>query len=112
MSVEGVMGTVEFSLLCLQKDTPTMLQISSIILCLSVLQLENLFKDFDQPIRIELAFIEPAADPDKTEITFMSFAAAKTESVPLPVEDQLDYIRSLNTSSITIKDLVVHWDGR
>lgn len=108
---------VQLSLVCyrsseLHSNNAELCQISPIILCLSVLQLENLFKDFDQPIRIELTFIEPAADPDKTEIAFMSFAASKTESVQLPVEDQLDYLRSLNTSNITIKDLVVHWDGR
>lgn len=83
-----------------------------VCVCVSVLQLENLFKDFDEPIRIELATVEPADDPDKTEIAFMSFAASKTENVPLPVEDQLDYIRSLNTSNITVTDLVINWDGR
>lgn len=68
-------------------------------------------RDFEQPIRIELAAIEPADEPDKTDIVFVSFDATKTDNVPLPVEDQLDYIRSLNTSDLTVTDFVIHWDG-
>ncbi|XP_018552655.1 uromodulin-like 1 [Lates calcarifer] len=75
-------------------------------------KLQELLKDFDQPARIELATFEPAEEPDKTEILFMSFDASKTEEdLPLPVEDQLDYIRSLNATNITIRDGVIHWDG-
>ncbi|XP_035537038.1 uncharacterized protein LOC118342556 [Morone saxatilis] len=75
-------------------------------------KLQKLLKDFDQPTRIELATVEPADEPDKTEILFMSFDASKTEEdVPLPVKDQLDYIHSLNTTNITVKDGVIHWDG-
>lgn len=84
----------------------------AICVCVCLLQLENLLKDFDQPIRIELATLEPAGEPDKTEIVFMSFDATKTDDVPLPVEDQLNYIRSLNTSNIAVTDFVIHWDGR
>lgn len=81
--------------------------------CACAFQLQGLLKDFDQPARIELATFEPAEEPDKTEILFMSFDASKTEEdLPLPVEDQLDYIRSLNATNITIRDGVIHWDGR
>lgn len=70
-------------------------------------------KDFDQPARVELATFELAEDPDKTEILFMSFDASKTEEdVPLPVEDQLDYIRYMNATYITVTDGVIHWNGR
>lgn len=78
-----------------------------------VLQLQKLLKDFDTPARIELATFEPSDKPDKTEILFLSYDASKTEEdVPLPVEDQLDYIRSLNTDNMTVTDGVIHWDGR
>ncbi|XP_035466913.1 uncharacterized protein LOC118286514 isoform X2 [Scophthalmus maximus] len=75
-------------------------------------KLQELLKDFDQPARVELATFELAEDPDKTEILFMSFDASKTEEdVPLPVEDQLDYIRYMNATYITVTDGVIHWNG-
>ncbi|XP_071330885.1 uncharacterized protein [Trachinotus anak] len=75
-------------------------------------KLQELLKDFDQPIRVEVATFEPAEEPDKTEVLFMSFDASKTEEdVPLPIEDLLDYIRSLNATNITVTDGVIHWDG-
>nr|XP_046235025.1 uncharacterized protein LOC124053678 [Scatophagus argus] len=74
-------------------------------------KLQYLLKDFDQPARIELATFEPADEPDKTEILFVSFDASETEDVLLPVEDQMDYIRSLNETDITVKDGVIYWDG-
>lgn len=78
-----------------------------------VLQLQELLKDFDLPVRVELETFEPAAEPDKTEVLFMSFdASAAEEDVPLPVEDLLDYIDSLNTSNMMVSDGVVHWVGR
>nr|XP_033470436.1 uncharacterized protein LOC117249140 [Epinephelus lanceolatus] len=74
-------------------------------------KLQELMKDFDQPARVELASFEPADEPDKTEIVFMSFDASNTEEdVPLPVEDQLNYIRSLN-ANMTVTDGVIYWDG-
>ena len=77
-----------------------------------VLQLQELLNGFDQPARVELATLEPADEPDKTEILLMSFDASQTEEdMPLPVEDQLDYIQSLNTTNITVKDRVIYWDG-
>ncbi len=78
-----------------------------------VSQLQKLLEDFDPPARIELATFVPADQPDKTEILFMSFdASSSDEDVPLPVEDQLDYIRSLNTTNVTVLDGVIYWDGR
>nr|XP_019955532.1 PREDICTED: uncharacterized protein LOC109637536 isoform X2 [Paralichthys olivaceus] len=75
-------------------------------------KLQDLLKDFDQPARVELAAFEPAEDPDKTEVLFMSFDASRTdEDVPLPVDDQLDHIRSLNATNITVTDGVIHWNG-
>ncbi|XP_044042924.1 uncharacterized protein LOC122871633 [Siniperca chuatsi] len=75
-------------------------------------KLQKLLKDFHQPARIEVATFKPADEPDKTEILFMSFDASRTEEdLPLPVEDQLDYIRSLNTTDFTVKDGVIHWNG-
>lgn len=77
-----------------------------------VLQLQKLLKGFDRPARIELATFKPANEPDKTETLFMSFDASKTEDVPLPVKDQLNYIRSLNATDVTVTDGVIHWNGR
>ncbi|KAG7215847.1 hypothetical protein INR49_021819, partial [Caranx melampygus] len=75
-------------------------------------KLQELLKDFDQPARVELETFEPAEEPDKTEILFMSFDASKPEEdVPLPAEDLLDYIGSLNATNVTVVDGVIHWDG-
>ncbi|CAK6959968.1 uncharacterized protein LOC122975499 isoform X2 [Scomber scombrus] len=75
-------------------------------------KLQELLNGFDQPARVELATLEPADEPDKTEILLMSFDASQTEEdMPLSVEDQLDYIQSLNTTDITVKDGVIYWDG-
>lgn len=70
-------------------------------------------KDYDQPARIELDAIKLSDQPEKMEIVFQSFDASKTEeNVPLPVSDQLSYIDSLNIPNITIKNGVIHWDGK
>ncbi|KAG8005767.1 KRR1 small subunit processome component-like protein, partial [Nibea albiflora] len=74
-------------------------------------KLQTLLKGFDQPARIELATLEPADEPDKTEILFMSFDASKTDDVPLLAKDQLNYIRSLSATNVTVTDGVIHWDG-
>ncbi|KAM7377904.1 hypothetical protein PAMA_013019 [Pampus argenteus] len=72
----------------------------------------KLLDGFDPPARIEVATLEPSEEPDKTEILFMSFDASNTEEdVPLPVEDQLDYIHSLDTTNIAVRDGVIYWDG-
>lgn len=83
------------------------------LVCVCVSQLQELLKDFDQPAHVELDTFEPADELDKTEILFMSFDASKPEEdVPLPAEDLLDYIGSLNATNITVVDGVIHWNGR
>ncbi|XP_040886111.1 KRR1 small subunit processome component homolog isoform X2 [Toxotes jaculatrix] len=75
-------------------------------------KLQELLKDFDQPVRVELATFEPAEEPDKTEILFVPFDGSRTEEdVPLPAEDLLDYIHSLNATNITVTDGLIHWEG-
>lgn len=74
--------------------------------------MQELFRDFDQPVRIQLARFEPADEPDKTQIHFMSFDASTTEDIPVPAEAQLDYIRSLNMANVSVADGLIHWDGK
>ncbi|XP_028427026.1 uncharacterized protein LOC114550440 isoform X1 [Perca flavescens] len=75
-------------------------------------KLQEMLNDFHQRARVELVAIEPAGEPHKTYILFMSFDASKTEEdIPLPVEDQLDYIHSLNTDHITVTDGLIYWEG-
>ncbi|KAK2858713.1 hypothetical protein Q5P01_003333 [Channa striata] len=75
-------------------------------------KLQELLKDFKEPVRVELIAVLPADEPDNTKIQFMSFDASMTrEDVPLPAEQQLDYISSLNVANITVADGVIHWDG-
>ncbi|XP_051810454.1 uncharacterized protein LOC110945865 [Acanthochromis polyacanthus] len=75
-------------------------------------KMQELLKDFDQPVRIELETFQPADKPDKTEVLFMSFDASNAEEdVALSIEDQLRYIRSLNYKNITVRDGVIYWDG-
>ncbi|KAI3366496.1 hypothetical protein L3Q82_000629 [Scortum barcoo] len=75
-------------------------------------ELQKLLEDFDQPARVEVIALKPADEPDKTEVLFISFDASKAdEDGPLPVEDQLDYIRSLNRTDLTVADGVIYWDG-
>lgn len=75
------------------------------------LQLELLLKNFTQPVRIEITTFEPADEPDKTEVLFVSFDASKTEDVPLSMSDQLEYIHSLDNINITVIDGAIHWEG-
>nr|XP_020505189.1 uncharacterized protein LOC109995715 [Labrus bergylta] len=75
-------------------------------------KLQNLLKDFHLPVRIELATFEPADEPNETEVLFMSFDASKAdEDVPLSVDDQLDFIHSLNSTNFTVADGAIYWDG-
>ncbi|XP_068163619.1 uncharacterized protein [Antennarius striatus] len=74
-------------------------------------KLQDLLEGFGPPVRIEVTSLVPADEPDKTEILFMSFDASQTEGVPLPAEDQLDYIRSLNATDVFVTDRVIHWNG-
>ncbi|XP_034530098.1 uncharacterized protein LOC117805478 [Notolabrus celidotus] len=75
-------------------------------------KLQVLLKNFTRPTRIEIATFEPADEPHKTEVLFMSFDATKTEEdVPLSVGEQLDYLRSLNNTHVAITDGVIQWEG-
>lgn len=77
----------------------------------SALQLQNLLRDFGQPVRVEVSNVEPAEHPNKTEIEFMTFDVSQTEHLLLPAEEQLEYIRLLNDSSINIADSSIYWDS-
>ncbi|KAK5607695.1 hypothetical protein CRENBAI_024056 [Crenichthys baileyi] len=75
-------------------------------------KLEELLKGFDQPARIELDSLEPADEPGRTVVVFKSFDASNPqENIPLPVDDQLSYISSLNRSEISVESGVIYWDG-
>ncbi|MEQ2174830.1 hypothetical protein GOODEAATRI_011756 [Goodea atripinnis] len=70
-------------------------------------------KGFDQPVRIELDSLEPADEPGRTVVVFKSFDASNPqENIPLPVDDQLSYISSLNRSEISVKNGVIYWDDK
>lgn len=75
------------------------------------LQLQNLLRDFKQPVRVEVSNVEPADRPNNTEIEFMTFDVSQTEHLLLPAEQQLEYIRLLNDSSIQITDSGIYWDS-
>ncbi|KAM9704970.1 uncharacterized protein ACNS7B_001363 isoform 1-T1 [Menidia menidia] len=75
-------------------------------------ELKELLKDFHQPAHIDLDFFELANEPDKTEILLQFYDASKSkENVPLPVNDVMDYLNSLNNPNISIKKGVVYWEG-
>ncbi|XP_068443137.1 uncharacterized protein [Clinocottus analis] len=75
-------------------------------------KLQELLKGFHQPARVELASFESAGEPYETEVLFMSFDATQTEAdVPLSIEEQLDYIHSLDMDKITVTDGVIRWNG-
>lgn len=78
-----------------------------------LLQMLQLLKDFDPPAPLERVTILPTKEPDTTEILFMSSDVSKTqEDVSLSAEVLLHYIRSLNSTKITVTNGVVHWDGK
>lgn len=62
-------------------------------------------------MRVEVSSIEPADQINKTEIVFMTFDVSQTEHLLLPAEEQLEYIRLLNDSSIRIIDSGIYWDS-
>uniref|UniRef100_A0A8C7X6I2 Uncharacterized protein n=1 Tax=Oryzias sinensis TaxID=183150 RepID=A0A8C7X6I2_9TELE len=73
-------------------------------------KMQELLKDFAQPVQVELESFEAADDPH-TEIWFQSFDASRPEKVLLPVSDQLHHIESLNDPNITVKNGVIYWDA-
>ncbi|XP_015830610.3 uncharacterized protein [Nothobranchius furzeri] len=72
-------------------------------------KLQELLEDFEQPARIELESFKLA--DEKTEIKFWSFDASKTEDVQLPVDDQLNYISSMNFPNVSVRSGVIYWEG-
>lgn len=76
-----------------------------------VLQLQSLLQDFQQPIRVEVSSVEPADHPDKTEIVFMTLDVSQKEHLFLSADEQLDYIRLLNNSNISIQGSIIYWDS-
>ncbi|KAM3588284.1 uncharacterized protein V6R79_025369 [Siganus canaliculatus] len=74
-------------------------------------KLQNLLKDFDKPVRLELASIAHADKLNETEIHFTPFEASSAEDVLLAAEDLLDYIHDLNAPHVTVKHGVIRWDG-
>ncbi|RVE56363.1 hypothetical protein OJAV_G00220460 [Oryzias javanicus] len=73
-------------------------------------KMQELLKDFSQPVRVELESFEAADDP-QTEVWFQSFDASRAEKVPLPVSDQLHHIEFLKDPNITVKDGVIYWNA-
>ncbi|XP_054609684.1 uncharacterized protein LOC129168434 isoform X2 [Dunckerocampus dactyliophorus] len=74
--------------------------------------LEELLSNFHPAVRVELASVEPAAEPSKTEVLLMLFDAAQQEDyMPLPVQHHMDYIESLHSTNVSIRDGVLYWDG-
>lgn len=54
---------------------------------------------------------EPAEEPGKTAINFVSFDSAENDYMPLLADEQLDYIKSLGRGDLTVKDQVIYWEG-
>lgn len=79
--------------------------------CLCLLQLEILMEDFSPSIDIEVTSFEPAEEPGKTAITFVSFDLSDNDYMLLLADEQLDYIRSLPRSDLTVRDQVIYWEG-
>lgn len=76
------------------------------------LQIQELLSDSEQPVHVELVSLQPADEPNKTTAVLVAFDALTfEENVPLPVEEQLDFIHSLNETDFSVRDGVLYWDG-
>lgn len=62
-------------------------------------------------IDIEVTSFEPADVPGRTAISFVSFDSEDNDYMPLLADEQLDYVKSLGRSDLTVKDQVIHWEG-
>lgn len=69
--------------------------------------MENLSPSID----VEVATFEPAEELGKTAISFVSFDSEENDYMPLLADEQLDYIKSLGRSDLTVKDQVIYWEG-
>lgn len=74
-------------------------------------QLEKLMENLSPSIDIEVTSFEPAEEPDKTAISFVSFDSEDNDYMPLLADEQLDYIQSLGRGDLTVKDQVIYWEG-
>lgn len=79
--------------------------------CLCLLKLEKLMENLSPSVDVEVTSFEPAEEPGKTAITFVSFDSADNDYMPLLADEQLDYIKSLGRSDLTVKDQVIYWEG-
>lgn len=69
-------------------------------------------KGFQRQVRIKLVTFEPLVEERKTKILFQSFDGSITDGdFPLPIEDLLTYVQSLDSANITVKDEIIYWDG-
>lgn len=69
--------------------------------------MENLSPSLD----IEVTSFEPAEEPGKTAISFVSFDSADNDFMPLLADEQLGYIKSLGRSDLIVQDQVIYWEG-
>lgn len=79
--------------------------------CLCFLKLEKLMENLSPSIDIEVTSFEPAEEPGKTAISFVSFDSEDNDYMPLLADEQLDYVKSLGRSDLTVKDQVIYWEG-
>ncbi|KAK6314560.1 hypothetical protein J4Q44_G00140890 [Coregonus suidteri] len=74
-------------------------------------RLEELLKEYPIKTRVELVAFEELEGESKTKITFQGFDASITDAdLPLPPDEQLDHIQSLQSPNITVKDGIIYWD--
>ncbi|XP_061923042.1 uncharacterized protein LOC133662882 isoform X1 [Entelurus aequoreus] len=74
--------------------------------------LQLLLSDFHPAVRVELASVEPASEPNNTEVLLMLFEADQQEDfMPLPVQLHMDFIESLHSTDVSVKDGVLYWNS-
>ncbi|XP_024857903.1 uncharacterized protein LOC108249374 [Kryptolebias marmoratus] len=74
-------------------------------------KLQELLKDFDQPVRVQLDSFEPADEPSRTRVLFRSFDGSNKDDLVLPIDDQLNHISVLNPPNIAVRNSIIHWEG-
>lgn len=68
-------------------------------------------EELSPTIDVEVTSFEPAEEPGKTAISFVSFDSEDGDYMPLLADEQLDHIKSLGRSDLTVKDHVIYWQG-
>lgn len=84
---------------------------SDVLCCLCFLQLEKLMQNLSPSIDVEVTSFEPAGEPGKTAISFVSFDSEDNDFMPLLADEQLDYVQSLGRSDLAVRDQVIYWEG-